>query len=283
VVDRLSDAYQLIQTIVNQEMLHVQLVANVANAYGHSPSFDAPHYEGHAIPHLDFALDTPNPIAEFSPYTAEIGPLDGAHLNAMCLIEYPEWGTPPPGNSSDETTEYGSIGEFYDALILGATELRSHLRGGVRQVDYFSAFYRGSPVTTVSANGDEGFRQVLLLLEIIREQGEGATRKRDRIPAPMRNTADDMEPSKPHFDKFYALRQARLKPATYAVKPASDYTGADMELLAILARNFAGLRGALRQLFAGENPENFIERMVSVGASVQNCWKHGVTPRFNSL
>ena len=39
IVDRSSDAYQLIQSVVHQEMLHLQLVANVANAYGYSPVF----------------------------------------------------------------------------------------------------------------------------------------------------------------------------------------------------------------------------------------------------
>lgn len=283
IVDRRSDAYQLIQTIVHQEMLHLQLVSNVANAYGLSPSFDAPRYEGQTIPHLDFALDTPNPTADFSPYSAEIGPLDTERLNAMCLIEYPEWGVPPPSNFSDERTEYGSIGELYEALVFGAAQMKSHLRGGVKQVDYFSAYYRGYPSMTVTAHGEEGFRQARLLLDTIREQGEGATKKRERIPRPMQNTADDMQPSMPHFDKFYALRQAPVKPATYPVKPVSEYSPADLELLEILTRNFAGLRVALQHLFAGDNPESFVERMVSVGASLQNCWKHGVTPRFNSL
>lgn len=280
VIDRRSEAYQLIQTIVNQEMLHLQLVANVANAYGHSPSFDAPRYEGQAIPHLDFALDTPNPTSKFSPYSAEIGSLDSERLNAMCLIEYPAWGVPP---YSDTTTEYGSIGEFYEALIFGMRQLRSALRGGVKQVDYFSAFYRGLPTLTVTAHGEEGLRQAMLLLNTIREQGEGATKKSDRLPAALQNTADDSQPSLSHFDKFYALREATLKPDTYSVKPVADYTAEDRELLEILTRNFTGLRFALQHLFAGDNPENFIERMVCVGASLQNCWKHGVAPRFNSL
>ena len=37
VVDRSSEAYQLVQSVVNQEMLHLQLVANIANSYGYSP------------------------------------------------------------------------------------------------------------------------------------------------------------------------------------------------------------------------------------------------------
>ena len=78
IVDRSSDAYQLIQSVVNQEMLHLQLVSNVANAYGFSPVFgpDTFPYEGTAIPHLDFDLDPDNPTKTFTPYSAEIGPLE---------------------------------------------------------------------------------------------------------------------------------------------------------------------------------------------------------------
>lgn len=32
IVDRTSDAFQYVQSVVNQEMLHLQLAANVANA-----------------------------------------------------------------------------------------------------------------------------------------------------------------------------------------------------------------------------------------------------------
>ena len=67
IVDRSSDPYQLIQSVVHQEMLHLQLVANVANSYGYSPVLgpDAFRYEGTTIPHLDFALDPDNPTQRF--------------------------------------------------------------------------------------------------------------------------------------------------------------------------------------------------------------------------
>jgi rubrerythrin len=39
IVDRTSDAFRFVQSVMNQEMLHVQLAANVANAYGLHPPF----------------------------------------------------------------------------------------------------------------------------------------------------------------------------------------------------------------------------------------------------
>ena len=45
VVDRSSEAYQLVQSVVNQEMLHLQLVSNIANSYGYSTGADARHLQ----------------------------------------------------------------------------------------------------------------------------------------------------------------------------------------------------------------------------------------------
>src|SRR5579863_9826727 len=83
--DPSCDAYQLILSIVNQEMLHTQLICNLANAFGCLPRFATPVYGGPQIPHLDFNLDDPNPTLVFKPYSTEIGPLDAKRVNTMCL------------------------------------------------------------------------------------------------------------------------------------------------------------------------------------------------------
>jgi hypothetical protein len=283
IVDRTSDAFQLIQSIVNQEMLHVQLASNLANAYGLSPTFKAPIYEGQSVPHLDFSLDTPDPRKEFSPYSAEIGPLDEQRINAMCLIEYPEWKTGHQPDLRDDVTEYGSIGEFYDAVAYGASLLKHHLHGGVNQVDHFAAFYRNLPSLTVEDSGDAGFYQAALLIDTIREQGEGASQKYELLPAPFQNTADDGAPARPHYEKFISIRQQAAKPLTYPLKPESHYTAEDRAVQKILMAHFSSFCSALQQLFSGKNPENFVKLMITVGADIQNCWKHGVTPSFRAM
>ena len=40
--DPASDAYQLLQSVIHQEMLHAQLVCNLLNAFGGQPAFSAP-------------------------------------------------------------------------------------------------------------------------------------------------------------------------------------------------------------------------------------------------
>jgi len=243
IVDRTSDAFQFVQSVVNQEMLHVQLAANVANAYGLSPVFSAPVYEGQKIPHLDFNLDDPDPVARFSPYSAEIGPMDKERINAMCLIEYPEWKSDDPPDLYDNVKEYPNIGAFYSAVAYGAAHLMEHLHGGVNQVDLFSAFYRNMPSLIVMDSGQVGFRQVDLLIQAITEQGEGISRAREDIVYSFQNTATDKVPQLSHFEKFIEVR--RKLPETFAVKPECEYSPEDQELLTILLTNFAGLQDAL--------------------------------------
>ncbi len=280
IVDRSSPAYQLVQSVVNQEMLHLQLVANVANAFGYSPVFSAQTfaYEGTTIPHLDFSLDPDNPTERFSPYSAQIGPLDELRINGMCLVEYPEWDTGGVPDLHDTVSEYGSIGEFYDALEYGAAQLAGDIAGGVNQVDMFSSFYRGLPRATVQLSGRAAMAQVGLLIDVIRDQGEGA-KDATPIDAPFQNTADDSQPDVNHYDKFCEIRATAL-PATYPVKDVAQYTAADMKLEGILVDNFARFMSTLGDLFAGRNPEHFSALMVTIGANILACWKSGVTPRF---
>jgi Ferritin-like len=278
IVDRTSDAFQFVQSVMNQEMLHVQLAANVANAYGLSPAFSAPVYAGRKVPHLDFNLDRPDPVERFSPYSAEIGPIDTERINAMCLIEYPEWKSNEPPDLHDTVKEYPNIGAFYRAVAYGAGQLAEHLHGGVNQVDLFRAFYRNMPSLKVMDSGQVGFRQVDLLIQAITEQGEGISRAREDIVYSFQDTATDKAPQLSHFEKFVEVR-GRL-PETYAVKPESEYSREDQELLKILGTNFALLRDALEKLFSGKHPGDFVRLMVTVGADVHNCWTHGVTPRF---
>ncbi|ARV05295.1 hypothetical protein BTO04_00675 [Polaribacter sp. SA4-10] len=279
--DKSSESYQLIRTIVNQEMLHLQCASNIANAYGLSPSIDAPVYEGTTIPHLDFSLDNQEVIKPYLPYTAEIGPLDLNHINAMCLIEIPDYETREKVPLFSKVEEYGSIGAFYEALRLGASHLKKDIKGGVRQVDFFSAFYRNMPEMKITESKDVGFNQVDLLIDLITEQGEGQSKVNQTIPETFQNTADDTEPEDDHFEKFNEIKNSQPFPETFPVKKVSDYTAEDKELEAILIEQFTELRETLQRLFSGENPEKFFAIMASVGGAIRNCWEHGVTPKYS--
>jgi hypothetical protein len=282
VVDRSAEAYQLIQSVVNQEMLHLQLVGNIANAYGYSPVITpaAFPYQGETIPHLDFSLDPDNPTTRFSPYSAEIGPLDQLRINAMCLIEYPEWDTGTRPAYRTTISEYGSIGAFYDALERGARQLAADIRGGINQVDMFSAFYRDLPTMTVQSSGATAFAEVSLLIDVIRDQGEAA-KAADSIATPNRNTADDSDPEASHYQKFIAIHEGGTA-ATYPVKDPADYSPEDLKRRTILTDNFTRYTAAITELLAGRQPPEFAALMVTIGSNILTCWKSGVTPRFTS-
>lgn len=284
--DRTHEAYQLIRTVLNQEMLHVQSAANVANVYGLSPCFGPPAYEGTTVPHLDFSGDAPEEVDKFKPYTAEIGSLDLEHINAMCLIEIPENLTGETPDLHDDVNEYGSIGQFYQAVAYGAAQLKGHLRGGVNQVDYFSAFYRNAPSLKVTDSGEEGFSQASLLIDLITDQGEGDSKQDQTILPAFWNTADDVKPEADHFGKFVSIKDTYFsaggkRPVTFATTTPADYTQQQKDLEAILIDKFTELRKTLEALFSGRNPPEFFPIMAAVGGAIRNCWEHGVTPKFS--
>lgn len=287
IVDRSALPYQLIQSVVHQEMLHLQLVANIANAYQYSPQLQPEWFSYATIPFLDFTLDRIDPRKEFPKYSPQIGPLDEARIDTMCLIEYPHWltgaelGAKPVYRTS--MTQYGSIGEFYNVLEDGAKHLgTSPIAGGQRQVDVFSAFYRRLPNVKVESSGAEGLKQVLLFIDVIRDQGEAA-KADDPIHWANQNTADDPQQTRSHYDKFRQIKSLQIRgklPETYQPKDPGDYTDADRNRQQILIGNFKKFTDALNGLFAGGNPDGFVPLMVTIGGNILACWKNGVIPKF---
>jgi hypothetical protein len=279
--DPSSDAYQLIQSIVYQEMLHAQLACNIANAYGYSPLFTPPVYAGHDVPHLRFSLDTPNPTQTFRPYSAELGPLDVRRINTMCLIEYPEWDTERTPDLRPRREEYGSIGEFYAAVRAGMTELRDDVRGGIRQVDQFRFYYAGFSQPTITRDGYDGYQQAMTLTDVITDQGEGQTQGDADVPAAYRNTADGLAESWPHFRKFMSIRAQSSLPETFdgdvEPPPGSPGEAAQQRLI----RDFAVFLQTLEALFRGERPANFGPLMAKLGGDILTCWQNGAIPRFS--
>ena len=280
--DPTADAYRLIQAVVYQEMLHVQLVANIANAFGYSPEFRAPVYKGKNIPHIDFDLDTPNPTQQYSPYSAELGPLDDVRLNTTCLIEYPEWLTEREPDVSETQQEYGSIGEFYDAVRVGMRQLRAQVRGNVNQVDEFGPFYNNQPDLTITLDGDDGYRQAMTLVDIIVDQGEGQTEAVESVPTEFQNTADGFQSASTHFQKFESIRNSKCRPATYTgvAKPDRGSPGAAAQK--ILAADFAEFLKILTRMFNGKpTPPAFGSLMAKLGGDVLTCWQRNAIPRFS--
>lgn len=271
--DQSAEARRLLRSVVNQEMLHMQSAANIANAYGTELVIRAPHYGG-AIPHLNFALDTPNPEDIFAPYSTAIGPLDVERINAMCIIEYPSWSK---HEGSGNTDEYGSIGEFYRAVRRGAVLLAENIQPNRNQVGHFSSIYPGVASLTITEKGDAGLKQINTLINLIVDQGEGEQDRSDFVPREFQNRVDDLQPEWDHFDKFSYLREQPL-PETYAINFGSDRGSETQELL---LKNFGDFLLIMNKLFRGQPPEDFAVVMYKVGAGIAACWENGVLPVFS--
>ncbi|MEX2498512.1 MAG: ferritin-like domain-containing protein [Wenzhouxiangellaceae bacterium] len=288
VKDPTSNAYKLVNSVVNQEMLHLQLAANVANAFETEidleHAFITPVYEGQTVPHLMFSAgeigrDPVDPGQSYAPYSAEIGPLDEARINTMCLIEYPEDDVDQPPPLKQDVTEYSTIGEFYRALLFGATQHVSDIRANRNQVDMFGNFYRDFPCQTITCEGVAGLQQVVDLVHAITDQGEGV-RRTDTIPKPYRNTADGFNAEMDHFEKFNLIKNLTALPECYdaVMDPPAGSDGAKAQ--ATLVRNFNRFRGDLVALFNGRKPENFGPHMATLGGNILDCWRNGAVPRF---
>lgn len=287
--DPTSDAYKLVQSVVYQEMLHIQLACNAANAFGAvvdlEHAFIVPKYVGTQVPHLQFTdgetgRDPVDPSQSYRPYSAEIGPLDEPRINAMCLIEYPEVDVDEPPQLNQDVTEYSSIGEFYRAVLFGATQNVAHLQANRNQVEIFRNFYRGFPSQTVTSVGVDGLEQVIDLLHAITDQGEGV-RRSSEIPLRYRNTADGFNSSDDHFEKFNLIKNLQIRPACYSgvADPAPGSEGARAQ--AILLANFDRFRRDMVTLFNGGMPDQFGPNMAILGGNILNCWRSGAIPRFS--
>jgi Ferritin-like len=279
--DPSCEAYRLIQAACYQEMLHAQLACNIANAFGYSPRFTAPAYTADKIPHIDFRLDVPNPTEIFTPFSGELGPLDQKRLNTMCLVEYPEWDTERSPDLRPKQSEYGSIGEFYDAVRVGIYELRHELRGGVKQVSEFGPFYNAFSEPAITRDGEEGVNQALRLVQVIVDQGEGQTSGDADVRLEYQATTDGFENSWPHYRKFLFVRAMRELPETWVGAPDPAPGSEGRKAQEILIKDFAGFMETLNALFSGAQPVKFGAQMAKLGGDIVTCWKRGAIPRFS--
>ena len=276
--DQTAEEYQLIRSVVAQEMLHFELAGNVANAYGVDVTCDPPVY-GQGIPHLDFALDRIDPTQFFTPWSAAIGPLDTERINAMCLIEFPEWGEWEPRPELEEE-KYGSIGALYRAIRIGAEKFKDDIRPR-NQLSDFQRYYRGGAAQTVELPGGDGWPQVDDLLTTITEQGEGQKEKDQDIPARHRNTATDPSDAVDHYGKFLQVRASGRLPATYDGTPEPEPGSRAARAQAKLLASFSAFLPMLRARLAGQAVDGFWTQMATVGADVRTCWIQGAVPKFS--
>jgi hypothetical protein len=156
-------ATQIIRSVVIEEMLHMILAANILNAIGGEPKINAknfiPSYPG-SLPDSDksFVIN----LEKFSKETIE----------TFLKIEKPAHTNAPP-----KAKGYHTIGQFYQALMLGLEYVNDHTPGGIfvtdpekkkRQVTQEHYYGSGGEIVPVYT-----IKEARLAIEEIVGQGEG--------------------------------------------------------------------------------------------------------------
>jgi hypothetical protein len=162
--DQSGEVYDLIDSVVREEMLHLGFACNMLKAVGGTPKFVAPVYPGHlpggVLPELDVYLGGLNPET----------------LDMYMAIEEPEHPLTPPAE-----TDYPTIGMFYDAIaalfqtlsppISTDGQLTTTLR--VPNPDGAGTTIP-EPLTVVASLPD-----ALAAIKTIKDQGEGTSKSPD--------------------------------------------------------------------------------------------------------
>jgi hypothetical protein len=320
VQDQSGEIYQLIRAVVAEEMLHLELAANIANTYGMKVKFAAPKYGDDTIPHLNFSLSKQDPRKIFTNWTTELGSLDASRIDTMCIIEFPDWGDDLPATVSvpevgdakkfaqeeynaaqgeflsqfspvaaeaklrKRIDEYSSMGAFYNAVKIGAWKFYDKINPQ-NQVNDFQRYYANAKRLTITEsasrdNGLKGVLQVWELLHLITDQGEGENEATGNVSPEYRNTATDPRPVLDHYGKFLTVRAAGNLPDTYQAE-STPKDEAAQEAQDTLVENFTKLREVLERRFAGEDSADFWPLMATVGANVRTCWQRGAIPQFS--
>lgn len=281
------EAGKLIFSVVVQEMLHLELVSNIANALGYKPKFPRPIYnEAKGIP---FIHPHKNYLPkELTGYSVKAQALNVNSLKLFCAIELPH---PKKELEWVKEKSYDSIAELYEALKIGISA-------------HWDTYYIGDKANTKQKNSfneyhnqngkHHGFSQTIYSLDdankaidAIIEQGEGADSH--KVPADFRppTTIEGQEYDTAwhkghlsHFQKFRILLHAHHKlPEVYPIieKPQSEIQQLELHT------NFNLFLKEMELFFnhSGEEFENsFWKSMFSISASITAVWECGDCPKF---
>lgn len=274
--DTSDSSYSAILGVCMEEMLHLQLAANLCLALDTTPNFTAPVY-GTPIPFLkpDDPETKHNALVNAIP-----GALDPATLQMMLDIETPaEFEVP---DSTEPQTVYNSIAQMYASLYKGIETV------GESQFTWTTtnqqAFWSGQPFVQTIAKLSDAKNAI----DTIGEQGEGKAMKpvpvppftESEFPIPkayqLLSEAFDTDNQYSHYGRFVKIKNLPTLPTVYGLKPSSS---AQTSAQAQLQSNFAGLISSLNSLWTTGSGNIFT--MTSLITDAQACWAAGIAPKWS--
>lgn len=285
--DTTSQIYVTILSVAMEEMLHMELAANLCLALGTTPNFTAPVY-GTAIPYLD--PDDPE-TGNHALINAVLGPLDQTRLDTMLDIETPEEFEQDTVNDTPQDV-YGSIGAFYDALFQG-----------IKSVGWDK--FHGSTANQQAIFGSTNFPETIASLDdaqsaiaTITEQGEGKRFPVAPLPPftivqfpvpPENRLADPSDPSEQnaysHFGRFVNIQNS-VDPTSFPqVYPGDDPYGPlethQQDALNVLQKDFNILLDTLNGLWA-TGQGDWKQPMLDLMTDCVTCWQVSVIPLWSA-
>lgn len=291
---------KLIESVVIEEMLHLELASNLCNALGYSPQYNYPSYsEQEGIPFIKAAV----PL-KYQGYVVELGGLNVNQLKLFCAIELPEPTTTPDWSKQ---TRYNSIGELYQALEIAIRIQWDQLYVGdaqnTKQQANFSDYSGKNKAQHGFSQKVTSLETALTAMSAIVEQGEGNKTTHEipdqfQPPAESQNPADydpsDFDPADSHFVKFNTVLDALLSgggnvPSTYPIilYPNKDQLAKQANATVALHQAFKTFIGELQQGFTtvqpnGQLPGSFYTSMFGLQQLITSVWQTGTVPSFPS-
>ncbi|MCB9231803.1 MAG: ferritin-like protein [Bacteroidia bacterium] len=160
-----QQAYEVIRSVVMEEMLHLTLAASVLNAVGGNPLIDRPRL----VPTYPTALPWSN-----NSYIVHLLKFSRPAIETFMRIELPAKPTAPP-----QPMNYNTIGQFYEAIADGIKYLYEKLGDKLfsgkdyRQIDPSSYYGGGGKVIPILGSGKEKYELSLKAIDEIVSEGEG--------------------------------------------------------------------------------------------------------------
>jgi Ferritin-like len=244
-------AADAILTVLNEEMMHLQLACNLSNALGQGPRLtgeSAPSYPG---------------VLKFSLNRIEIalGPATDAQIERFMEIELPARNDPYNREDPPPAVDYDTIGEFYQALIHGlkavygpgCEPVHDGAASGPKPRDPSEPWPTTTSPQVYGTFGDDAFPIIDLdsairALDLIVLQGEGAS------PA---DPTTDSPGEQAHYYQFQSivksLQPGDLRP-TIVNKAGLPYSTRCARLLDFFDACYSDLLRQLEACFNGLAP-----------------------------
>lgn len=277
----------LINSVVLQEMLHLELACNLANAFGLAPKFNPPIY----APQIGIPFHTPEDYPEQplnGPFEVRLGPLDENAINLFLEVELPKDLSADKGEGTlDPAASYDSIGEFYQALGSGITQLWETCYQPSSINLQKQLFAEPNPPPNPLPTGDYPYLSIIVdslpsalqALNTIVDQGEGADAQGD-IPIEYQDTGEP-DDTLSHYERFLKVKSNLSLVTTYTDNDSD--AGEEQEAL---NQAFTTLLQGLTVNFSTPGAtidDSTMNTMYSIADLATAVWQAGACPEFRVL